>query len=78
MVLCIRLSVLRLSMLVILYKMCEVYFCLFGVNGSCVKGENDRFAAEGSHCCQNLKYENFASSNSRLRHNIAPKSVLHM
>ena len=46
-------------MLVILYKMCEIYFCLFGVNGSCVKGENERFAAEGLHCPPDLKYQKF-------------------
>ena len=56
-------------MLVTLYKIGEVYFCLLGTNhGFHVKAENDeRFTAVGSRCHHNLNYENFTLSFGRLR-----------
>ena len=65
-------------MLVTLYKIGEVSFRLHGTSGFHAKGENARFTAEGSRCCQNLKSENFTSSFGRLRQKIAPKSVPHV
>ena len=65
-------------MLVALYKVDEVHFRLLGTNGFTIKAKNQRFTAEGSRCHQNLKYENFTSSFSRLRQKIAVKSVLHL
>ena len=79
--LCVRLSVLRLfdySVLVKLYKIGEVHFRLFDMNGFYVKAENERFTAASSRCHQNLKYENFTSSFGRLRQQITPKSVAHV
>ena len=51
---------------------------LLGTSGFHLKVKNKRFNAAASRCGQNLKYENFTSSFSRLRQNIAPKSVLHV
>ena len=65
-------------MLVALYKVCEVHFRLLGTNGFNIKAKNERFTAAGSRCRQNLKYENFTSSFTRLRQKIALKSVLHV
>ena len=48
-------------MLVTLYKIGEVQFRMFATNSFHVKAENERFAAAGSRCRQNLKYENFTS-----------------
>ena len=66
------------SMLVRLYKIGGVHFCLLGTNGFHVKAKNERFTAASSRCRQNLKYENFTSSLGRLRENIAPNIVLHV
>ena len=41
--LCVRLNVLRFSMVVRLYKIGEVYFRVLGTNGFHVKAENERF-----------------------------------
>ena len=57
--LCVRLRV--YSMLVTLYKIGEVHFCLLGTNGFHAKAKNERFTAASSHCRQNLKNENFTS-----------------
>ena len=65
------------SMLVTLYKIGGVHFCLLGTNGFHVKTKNERFTAASSRCHQNLKYENFTSSFGRLRQNIAPNIVPH-
>ena len=65
-------------MFVTLYETSEVHFCLLGTNGFHVEAKNERFTAASSHCRQNLKYENFASSFGRLRQKIAPKSVPHV
>ena len=65
-------------MLVTLYKIGGVHFRLLGTNVFHVKPKNERFTYASSCCRQNLKYENFTSSFGRLRHNIAPKSVLHV
>ena len=35
-----------------------MHFHLLGTNGFHVKAKNERFAAPGSRCRQNLKYEN--------------------
>ena len=48
-------------MLVTLYKIGDVQFRMFATNSFHVKAENERFAAAGSRCRQNLKYENFTS-----------------
>ena len=40
--------------------------------------KSERFTAASSRCCQNLKFENFTSSFSRLRQNITPKSGPHV
>ena len=66
------------SMLVRLYKIGGVHFCLLGTNGFHVKAKNERFTAASSRCRQNLKYENFTSSLGRLRENIAPNIVPHV
>ena len=59
-------------MLVTLYKIGGVHFCLLGTNGFHVNAKNERFTAASSRC-QNLKYENFMSSFGRLRQNIAAR-----
>ena len=66
-------------MLVTLYKINEVHFCLLSRNGFHVKTKNERFTA-GLHCGQNLKYENFMSSFGRLQYvkKIASKNVPHV
>ena len=46
-------------MILTLHKIGEVHFDLLGTNAFHVKTKNERFTAVGSHCCQNLKYENF-------------------
>ena len=46
-------------MILTLHKIGEVHFDLLGTNAFHVKAKNGRFTAVGSHCCQNLKYENF-------------------
>ena len=65
-------------MLITLYKISEVHFCLLGTNGFHVKAKNERFTAASSRCRQNLKYENFTSSFARLRQDIASQSVPHV
>ena len=65
-------------MLVTLYKIGEVHFCLLGTNGYHVKAKNERFTAVSSHCRQNVNCENFTSSFDRLRQKIALKSVPHV
>ena len=65
-------------MLITLYKIGELHFRMLGTNGFHVKAKGERFAAASSRCSQNLKFENFTSSFSRLRQNIAPKSVPHV
>ena len=65
-------------MLITLYKLGELHFSLLGTNGFHVKAKSERFTAASSHCCQNLKYENFTSSFGRLRQKIAPKCVPHV
>ena len=62
-------------MMVMLYKIGEVYFRVLGTNGFHVKAEIERFILR---CRQNFQYENFTSSFGRLRQNIAPKSVPHV
>ena len=62
-------------MLITLYEISEVHFCLLGTNGFQVKAKNERFTTASSRCRQNLKYENFTLSFGRLRQKIAPKSV---
>ena len=64
--------------MVTLHEIGEVRFRFLGTNGFHVKVENEKFSTAGSHCHQNLKYENFTSSFDRLRQQIAPKSVLHV
>ena len=54
-------------MLVTSYEMGEVSFHLIGANGFHIKAENEGFSPVGSRCHQNIKYENFRSSFSRLR-----------
>ena len=49
------------------YEMGEVSFHLIGGNGFHIKAENEGFSPVGSRCHQNIKYENFRSSFSRLR-----------
>ena len=66
------------SMLITLYKIDGVHFRLLGTNGFDVKAKNERFTATSSRSLQNLKYENSTLSFSRLRENIAPKSVPHV
>ena len=65
-------------MLIMLYKISGVHFCVLGTNGFHVKAKNESFTAASSRCRQNLKYENFTSSFGRLRQNSAPKSVPHV
>ena len=55
-----------------------MYFYLLGTSAFHVKAKNEKFAAAGSRCRQNLKFDNFTSSFGRLRQNIAPKSVPHV
>ena len=52
-------------MSVTLYKISDVSFRLLGTNGFDAKAKNEKFAAVGSRCHQNLKYENFALSFGR-------------
>ena len=73
--LCVRLSILRFSsLLIMLYKIGELHFRLLGTNGFHVKAKSERFTAASSRCCQNLKYENFTPSFGRLHQKIAPKA----
>ena len=65
-------------MLITLYKVGGVHFRLLGTNCSHVQAKSERLTAASSHCCQILKYENFTSSFSRLRQNIAPKIAPHV
>ena len=66
-------------MLVTLYKIGEVHFrSVLGTNGFHEKTQKERFAAAGSRCHQNLKYENFTSSFGRLRQKVARKCVPHV
>ena len=65
-------------MLITLHRIGEVHFRLPGTNGLRVKAKNERFTAVSARRRQNLKYENFTWSFSRLRQNIAPKSVPHV
>ena len=65
-------------MLTTSYKIGEVHFRLLGTNGFQIKAKNGRFAAAGSRCRQNLKYENFTSLFQPLRQKIAAKSVPHV
>ena len=59
-----------------LYKVGEVHFRLLGTSGFHIKNmKNERFAAAGSRCRQNLKNVNFTSLFGRLRKKIAPESV---
>ena len=60
----VRLSICD-SMLVTLYKICEVHFRLLGTSGFHVKVKNERSTAAGLHCRQNLKYQSFTSSFGR-------------
>ena len=55
-----------------------ITFRLLGTNGFHVKAKSERSTAASFRCRQNLKYENFTSSFSRLRQNIATKSVPHV
>ena len=66
------------SMLITLYKMGELHFRLLGTNGFHVKAKSERSTAASLRSRQNLKYENSTSSFSRLRQNIATKSVPHV
>ena len=62
-------------MLVKLYKIGQVYFCLLGTNGFHVKAGNKRFSTTSSRCHQNLKFENFTSLfGILLRKKIAQKA----
>ena len=61
------------SMLITLYKICEVHFRLLGTHAFHVKTESDWFSVTSSRCHQNLKYENFTSPFGRLRQNIVAK-----
>ena len=54
-------------MLITLYKIGELHFPWLGTNGFHVKAKSERFTAATPRCRQNLKYENFTSSFSRLR-----------
>ena len=63
-------------MLVRLYEIGQVSFCLLRTNGFQRKAENERFSAVGSRCRQNLTYENFTSSFGRLRQKIPSKRML--
>ena len=45
------------SMLVTLYKIGEVHFCLLGTNGYHLKAKNERFTALSSLCRQNVNRE---------------------
>ena len=56
----------------------EVHYRLVDTNGFLVKAKNQGLTATGSRCRQNLKYENYTSSFSRLRQNIVAKRVLHV
>jgi len=58
-------------------KIGGVHFRLLGTNGFHVKEKNEKFTAARFRCRQNLRYENFTLSFSRLRQNIALKSVPH-
>ena len=49
------------SMLITLYKLGALHFCLLSTNGFHVKAKNDMFTAASSRCRQNLQYENFTS-----------------
>ena len=62
-------------MLITSCKIGEVHFRLLGTNGFQVNANNGRFAAAGSRCRQNVKFENFMSLFCRLRQKIAAKSV---
>ena len=66
------------SILITSCKIGEAHFHLLGTNGFQVKAKNGKFAAAGSRCRQNLKYENFMSLFGRLRQKIAAKSVPHV
>ena len=64
-------------MLITLYKIGGLHFRLLGTNDFHVKAKNERFTAASSRCRHNLK-SSLTSSFSRLRQNIAPKSVPHV
>ena len=75
------------SMLITLYKIGELHFPWLGTNGFHGKGKDVKDLHGGkpgqvkrasAFRRQNLKYENFTSSFSRLRQNFAPKSVPHV
>ena len=64
-------------MILTLLKIGEVHFDLLGTNAFHVKAKNGRFTAVGSHCCQNLNYENFLLLFGPLSQKIASRSMLH-
>ena len=65
-------------MLITLYKIGEGHFHLLGTKGFHAKARSERFIAASSRFRENFKYQNYTSSFSRLRQNIAPKSVPHV
>ena len=52
--------------MLVMYKICKVYFRFLGTNGFHVKAEDEKFTAAGSCCHRNLKYDNFTSLFGRL------------
>ena len=67
-------------MLVTLYNVGHwwVHLHCLGAHGFHAKAENGTFIAEGLHCCQNLKNENFTSLFGRLHEKFASKSLCRM
>ena len=61
-------------MLVTLYEIGEVYFCLLSTNGFHVSTENERSTSADSPCRRSLKYANFTSSFGRLRQKLHQKA----
>ena len=78
-VLCVRLSVIRLFQVGNVVQTTRSVLSLASHEWFLRRGEKkERYSACGSRCCQNFKYEIFTSSFGRLRQQIAPKSVPHV
>ena len=65
-----------LAVFVALNEVGKVSFHLIDTNGFFVKVENERFAAAGSRCHENLKHDNFTCSGVPLCKTTQPSAIL--
>ena len=73
--LCVKLSLLRLFHVDHVVQNRRTALTLAWYEWFSWKAKSERFTTASSRWCQSFKYENFTSSFSRLRYNIATKSV---